>query len=154
MQIVHSQGQEKLEQSKTCSVCNKSTSLSGFYTKTYKGKTVYCSECKQCNSVRSKKLYTSERGFKIKLKRKYNISWEQYLEMYFKQNKKCFICQKVLQLAGQNASKSQTACIDHDHNTNQVRGILCVSCNTGLGNFRDNPDLLSTAIRYLKQSKV
>jgi len=40
-------------------------------------------------------------------------------------------------------------CIDHDHNTGIVRGILCQQCNIGLGNFQDNPEILQAAIKYL-----
>jgi hypothetical protein len=44
---------------------------------------------------------------------------------------------------------------DHDHNTNQPRGVLCHNCNVALGNFKDNPELLQKAIEYLnKHSEV
>lgn len=39
--------------------------------------------------------------------------------------------------------------IDHDHTTNQIRALLCSTCNWGLGHFRDNPALLSKAAMYL-----
>lgn len=39
--------------------------------------------------------------------------------------------------------------VDHDHVTNQVRGVLCEQCNHGLGNFKDDPELLTKAIDYL-----
>ena len=41
-------------------------------------------------------------------------------------------------------------CVDHDHATGHLRGILCHACNKGLGHFRDNPKILERAIRYLK----
>ena len=39
--------------------------------------------------------------------------------------------------------------LDHNHGTGEFRGFLCDSCNTGLGKFRDDPDLLARAIDYL-----
>ena len=38
---------------------------------------------------------------------------------------------------------------DHNHGTDEFRGFLCDSCNTSLGKFRDDPDLLARAIKYL-----
>jgi len=39
--------------------------------------------------------------------------------------------------------------VDHNHNTNKVRGLLCNHCNRGLGHFRDNTETLLKAIDYL-----
>jgi hypothetical protein len=43
--------------------------------------------------------------------------------------------------------------VDHDHKTNEIRGILCNHCNRGLGHFRDDPELLEFARIYLLSSK-
>lgn len=40
--------------------------------------------------------------------------------------------------------------IDHNHATNRPRGLLCFRCNSGLGHFESNPELLLTAYDYLK----
>ncbi|MBW1743926.1 MAG: endonuclease VII domain-containing protein [Deltaproteobacteria bacterium] len=42
--------------------------------------------------------------------------------------------------------------IDHDHETGQVRGLLCVRCNTGLGLFGDNIEVIQKVVDYLSRS--
>jgi len=44
-------------------------------------------------------------------------------------------------------------CVDHDHETNQVRGILCSTCNIAIGAAQDDPDLLITMAAYLQSFK-
>jgi len=56
----------------------------------------------------------------------------------------CAICGETKPLKGKNY-----LCVDHCHETGEVRGILCHACNTGLGKFKDSPELLHTAINYL-----
>lgn len=42
--------------------------------------------------------------------------------------------------------------IDHDHETDEVRGLLCQTCNWGLGHFHDDPQLLREAADYLEKA--
>lgn len=56
------------------------------------------------------------------------------------QNGGCAICGRVTKLV-----------VDHDHETNRVRGLLCSTCNTGLGKLGDNVENLRKAIVYLER---
>jgi hypothetical protein len=77
--------------------------------------------------------------------KKYGISWDKKLEMLRTQKHKCMICDKYIK-------SSQDACLDH--RTGIVRDILCVSCNHGLGSFKDNIALLKQAIKYLIKWRI
>ena len=79
--------------------------------------------------------------------RRYGITLEEYTELLDKQGGVCAICKnpETLSIKGKTVNLS----IDHCHETGLVRGLLCRSCNVGLGNFRDDTRLLETAISYL-----
>jgi hypothetical protein len=81
-----------------------------------------------------------ERARRRKRPRKYGISEEIYEYMVADQAGRCLVCRRKSKL-----------CVDHDHQTGIVRGLLCHSCNTGLGFFKDNPVLLRRAIVYLME---
>lgn len=70
-----------------------------------------------------------------------------YEKMLIAQDNKCAICRceetRVLR------EKVMRLCIDHDHKTGRIRGLLCHNCNSGLGKFGDSPDLLTLAAIYL-----
>jgi len=76
------------------------------------------------------------------LKRTFGISLDEYQAMLVEQDGKCAIC-------GQKDQWFSLA-VDHCHGTKRVRGLLCSQCNRGLGLFRDKPELLENAARYLR----
>ena len=75
------------------------------------------------------------------LKHLYGITPEEYEILFQQQNGVCAIC-------GQPPKKFRLA-VDHDHESGIVRGLLCRSCNRGIGIFRDDPYLLQLAVAYL-----
>jgi hypothetical protein len=77
---------------------------------------------------------------------KYGITIYDFIEMLVAQEGKCDICEVTLQVS---KGSGATAHIDHNHVTGEVRGLLCMLCNQGLGLFRDNPELLINAAAYL-----
>ncbi len=85
------------------------------------------------------------------LKLNYGIDLARYNDMLESQNYKCKICNTDFEI--NDKSKLYTAYVDHDHETNKVRGLLCTKCNQGLGLFQDNITNLKNAIQYLKNTK-
>ena len=63
--------------------------------------------------------------FKYILKSRYGIEAHDWANMYEAQEHKCVLCHKYLSV--------DAACVDHDHKSGRVRGLLCIRCNTGLG---------------------
>lgn len=78
--------------------------------------------------------------------KKYGLNEEQYLERFNNQNGCCRIC-------GTSQEKLKSSLhIDHNHKTGKVRGLLCVKCNNGIGQFNDSIELLEKTIEYLKNN--
>ena len=75
------------------------------------------------------------------------ITPEQFDALRTMQRNKCPICERDL------GSFKRHPHVDHDHQTKQVRGILCPNCNLGLGHFKDDPVRLLRAANYLQDAK-
>jgi hypothetical protein len=76
-----------------------------------------------------------------KLKHLYGITADELHALYAKQDGRCAICKKP---EGEKA-----LCVDHDHDTGEVRGLLCNNCNAMLGYAQDNTEILRRAIYYV-----
>jgi Recombination endonuclease VII len=83
------------------------------------------------------------------LKSCYGLTLEQYDAMVAAQEGRCAVC--GTDTPGNARQKHWR--IDHCHDNGHVRGLLCHACNTGLGSFKDDPDLLRAAIAYLEKHK-
>ena len=86
--------------------------------------------------------------YKRHLKKRYKISWEVYLLLVEKQNNCCAIC--GIEFEDILTCKKKPH-VDHDHITGKVRGVLCGSCNTGIGHLRDSLEVVEAAAAYLKK---
>ena len=74
--------------------------------------------------------------------KKYGLTLEEYRALYEACQGKCLICQE----------QPEKLCVDHDHVTGKVRGMLCKECNSGLGFFKDKQASLLQAISYLDKA--
>lgn len=74
------------------------------------------------------------------IRQHYRLDARVYFQMWEQQGGLCAICERPF----------EDFSVDHDHRTNQIRGLLCMTCNSGLGCFKDNLDWLENAGEYVK----
>jgi hypothetical protein len=138
---------------KICNRCGKERSWDDFQKRTENKRPVaYCKDCRdqyrkdwvaknhehilewsaEWREKHVEKLYRMKRN--SHLKRKYGITLEQYDDLVKKQGGKCAICRERV-----------PEVVDHDHETKEIRGLLCHPCNKGLGMFRENSLTLMNA---------
>lgn len=110
-------------------------------------------ETKARKNAARRERYATQPGRRIRnldaqLRRNYGISVGEYSLMSGEQEFRCLICGDH----GSGGVKASSRLhVDHDHETGLVRGLLCNRCNRGIGYFRDNPDLLRSAAKYLER---
>lgn len=75
-----------------------------------------------------------------KLRKLYGISLEEYADKSQAQNEVCLICGRI-------NTKNRDLCVDHNHQTGRIRGLLCTGCNIRLGWFENN---METILKYLE----
>jgi hypothetical protein len=77
--------------------------------------------------------------------KKYGLAVEQYDAMSDAQGGICSIC-----FFDDGMPQTRRLAVDHDHQTGNVRGLLCTRCNLAIGYARDDPSLLRAMARYLE----
>ncbi len=113
--------------------------------------TSHVSYCRPCwnayQSVYRKARYASEPEYRERIKGKirthrYGISEDEYAELLRGQAGVCAVC-----LA---EPKGMALCIDHNHETGAIRGLLCSRCNGAIGMLKEDPKLFASALEYLR----
>ena len=128
---------------KKCTKCGVEKPLSSFTknSKRIDGCGSYCLLCKKAYD----KIWeqnNQEKRKNIALNHYYGINLDDFNKIKEFQNNKCAICEIEL-------VDTKDTCLDHCHETNKIRGILCSGCNRGLGAFKDSKTALKAAIKYL-----
>lgn len=125
---------------KLCSICKELKLLTEFTfdKRISTGRQAWCKDCFKINQAHNR---TPEKVRANNLKQMYNISIDEYQEMYENQKGKCAICKNPFEVLH----------VDHCHNSNKIRGLLCHNCNIGIGNLQDSIQILQSAIEYLKK---
>ncbi len=163
---------------KTCVVCGQTKSISNFY-KNPGSKDGHRNDCTDCFLKKRKEWYLRNREEAIRrtqtwrkrnpdkyqawlkrnreehkeqrranarrthLMRTYGLSIEIYEFLTAIQGGRCAACDRP----------SDDLHVDHEHGTGRVRGLLCGSCNRGIGLLGDDPDRLESAAAYLRRSQ-
>jgi hypothetical protein len=98
----------------------------------------YCKPCQNARARESReRLHGGSRHYH--LKRRYGIGADEFDRLFAEQRGLCAICHE-----------DPAEHVDHDHETGAVRGLLCFTCNVGLGNFKDDVVRILSAADYLE----
>lgn len=135
---------------KICSKCKQNKFISDFYKDKHK-KSGITSACKTCRSKayntweRKNKQKIKQYSRKSNLKKWYDLTIDDWQQMFEKQQGCCAICGK------HQSDESMRLHVDHNHITKQVRKLLCSNCNRMLGCAKENIEILENAISYLNE---
>lgn len=111
---------------------------------------VTTSLCLECFEIYKKTIRKSkQRQYSVS---KRGITLQKYDEMLLLQKGVCAICKQTEKHTDHQTKKLKKLAIDHCHNTDKIRGLLCTNCNLGIGNFKDNPEFLRKAALYCEQT--
>ena len=144
---------------KKCAQCSVSKKLDRFYRfeASPDGRQRICKECsaehakvyRNSPSGRAAKKRAAE---KFNLRSKYGLTKEAYFAMHSAQSGLCAICNKPEWTS--RLGTVRRLGVDHDHRTNQVRELLCGTCNQGIARFHDDPELLEAAAAYMRKHRL
>jgi len=145
---------------KICSRCGLEKADTDF--RTQKGRNLTRSNCKACDTERHKEWRSKNREhlraydrsryrvnedrWEHHLRRKYDISSEEYIALLDGQGGGCAICE-----CSGSDNKNERLNVDHCHRSGNVRGLLCWNCNTALGKMNDDAKQLRAAADYLER---
>jgi hypothetical protein len=158
---------------KRCNKCSTEKPLADFYAEKG-GRDGRRPECKACTNARRKQWYAANKEREIArvtawqkanpdrvkawraknrdrinkqlreihLRTKFGLTPGEYDEMFAAQDGRCAVCRSL-------PTPGISLHVDHDHDTGEIRGLLCVRCNNGIGLFRESPDVLHRAADYV-----
>lgn len=127
-------------ETKVCNLCSEEKDIEDFYSRARDdGSSYVVPWCKPCH------LYKCREADR---KRLYNMNPGEWSDLFRKQNGRCAICKT------HQSELNYTLCVDHNHTTGVVRGLLCKKCNQALGMFNDDYENLANALAYLANHRT
>jgi len=131
-------------ETKTCVTCGGEKPLDDFYPRRR--------SCKSCVGEHQRRFRNARPDYNRahNLQKRYGISVDEYKTLLANHNFACAICKvEISDTVGYKGGRSGV--VDHNHETGDVRGILCSKCNLVLGHARESTDILYQAIVYLSE---
>lgn len=125
-----------------CACCNTKKEISNYSVSQLKTKSNICFDCRKKKNERY--------HLKNSISREFYMTRPMYDEMLKSQNYVCKICKNKETATFNNKVKRLS--VDHCHETKKIRGILCQTCNAGIGHFKNSIALFYEAINYLKEN--
>lgn len=144
-----------LENNKKCSTCKEFLPYSMFYPHK-RMKLGLQPQCKSCGRkwhkehkeyviTKNKKWFADNPEYAKfwAIKKKYNMTREEYLKLWKKQEGLCAGCKTTL-------TGGRQTCVDHNHKTKAIRGLLCADCNVSIGRLKENTMTLKRLVEYIE----
>lgn len=132
---------------KECRSCKETKAFEQFYwSKRDNRYDSYCKDCQKEQAEKWRKANPEKRSATIRkyhINKRKGVTQEQYNKLLADQLELCAICCEFM----------DEPHIDTDHKTGRVRGLLCMSCNVGIGHLKDDPKILQSAINYLERDE-
>lgn len=122
---------------KKCKVCGASKDVT------------HGSYCSNCRAAYNKEYAARTVNVDYRLQRKYGISLQEYHLFLKIQESKCAICK-----SDDPKTDAKMFCVDHDHTTGVVRGLLCKTCNSALGLLNEDFKIIQAAAEYVKNEGI
>ena len=129
-----------MNDTKTCSLCKESKPRDQYYKRADSDK--LRASCKDCYNLKQREVTYRSLG----------ITVDDYKAMLKEQGGRCAIC-RTSNPNGLRKGQKKVFSVDHCHTTGAVRGLLCSSCNTGLGCLGDDLYGILSALTYLHKTE-
>jgi hypothetical protein len=165
---------------RVCIRCNQEKTAEEFFSDPRrKGRTAYLrSRCKDCTKadvktarakrgdiIRRQERDSQRRNYpknghvkrlwslKWRLKNKFGLTVEQFFAMLEEQGNACATCRRFIEPVASGRSRFTSACVDHDHTTGKIRGLLCNPCNLAIGYLEEDAERLDALAAYLRKHR-
>ncbi|SRR6266496_2393799 len=109
----------------------------------------HCKDCKAEMRKQDKTVAAIKRAAQKYELKKFGLTEKDYQNLLVKQNYACAICKKP-ETRILKSGQTKRLSVDHCHNKGHVRGLLCYSCNTGIGLLKHDPEAIHRAAEYCK----